>query len=83
MLDTFRSIGSIQRRTALTLLVAIFPLRSLLRMLNVYKLARLAFANEEDVPVLDVIPLFEQEKTLRTLLLHLLIIQLPEVQARL
>ena len=49
-----------------------------------YELARLAFAHEADVPVLDVIPLFEQVADLENAVATLNgIIALPDVQRRL
>ena len=66
VLDTFRSIGSIQKKNGINAArrYIISFTQSAQDVENVYKLARLAFANEEDVPVLDVIPLFEQIEAL-------------------
>jgi phosphoenolpyruvate carboxylase len=86
VLDTFRAIGYIQRlsgvQTAARYIVS-FTQRAE-DIANVYKLARLAFAHAEDVPTLDVVPLFEQIKDLEQAPATLdEIIALPEVQARL
>ena len=86
VLDTFRSIGSIQKKNGINAArrYIISFTQSAQDVENVYKLARLAFANEEDVPVLDVIPLFEQIEDLENAVATLdQVIQLPEVQARL
>ena len=62
VLDTFRAIGSIQRingvKAARRYIISFT--QSAQNVADVYELARLAFAHEADVPVLDVIPLFEQ-----------------------
>ena len=86
VLDTFRSIGSIQKKNGINAArrYIISFTQSAQDVENVYKLARLAFANEEDVPVLDVIPLFEQIEDLENAVATLdQVIQLPEVQSRL
>ena len=86
VLDTFRSIGSIQKKNGINAArrYIISFTQSAQDVENVYKLARLAFANEEDVPVLDVIPLFEQIEDLENAVITLdKVIQIPEVQARL
>ena len=86
VLDTFRAIGSIQKKNGVNAArrYIISFTQSAQDVENVYKLARLAFTNEEDVPVLDVIPLFEQIEDLENAVATLdQVIQLPEVQARL
>mgnify|MGYP000322258481 CR=1 FL=1 len=53
-------------------------------MRDVYELNRLAFSHPEDVPVIDVIPLFEQLEDLQNCVNVLEeIVKIPEVQARL
>ena len=85
-LDTFRAIGTIQRRNgvrAASRYIISFT-KSAEDVANVYELARAAFAHESDVPTLDVIPLFEQVEDLEAAVDTLQqIIRLPEVQARL
>ncbi len=61
-LDTFRALGSIQRRggiRAARRYIVSFT-KSADDVAAVYRLCKLAFAHAEDVPVLEVIPLFEQ-----------------------
>ena len=86
VLDTFRAIGTIQRRMgerAASRYIISFT-KSAADVANVYELARLAFAHECDVPTLDVIPLFEQVEDLEAAVDTLQeIIHLPEVQDRL
>ena len=86
VLDTFRAIGTIQRRNgvrAASRYIISFT-KSAKDVANVYKLARLAFAHESDVPTLDVIPLFEQVEDLQNAVQTLSeIIRLPEVHQRL
>ena len=62
VLDTFRAIGSIQRRYGQKMArrYIISFTKSAQNVADVYELASLAFAHAEDVPALDVIPLFEQ-----------------------
>ena len=86
VLDTFRAIGSIQRKNGIQAArryIVSFT-KSAQDVANVYELARLAFAHAQDVPVLDVIPLFEQIEDLENAVTTLDgIIALPEVQQRL
>ena len=86
VLDTFRAIGTIQRRNgerAARRYIISFT-KSAQDVANVYELARLAFAHESDVPTLDVIPLFEQVEDLEVAVDTLRdMIRLPEVQRRL
>ena len=86
VLDTFRAIGTIQRRNGVRAArrYIISFTKSAQDVANVYKLARLAFAHDSDVPTLDVIPLFEQVEDLRNAVQILSeMIRLPEVQKRL
>ena len=86
VLDTFRAIGNIQRRNGVRAArrYIISFTKSAEDVANVYKLARLAFAHEADVPTLDVIPLFEQAEDLQNAVQILSkMIRLPEVQRRL
>ena len=86
VLDTFRAIGTIQRRNgvrAASRYIVSFT-KCATDVANVYELARLAFAHEADVPTLDVVPLFEQVEDLQNAVDTLSeIIRLPEVQRRL
>lgn len=86
VLDTFRAIGSIQRKNGINSArrYIISFTKSAHDVENVYNLARLAFAHSQDVPVLDVIPLFEQVEDLENSV-NILdeIIKLPDVQKRL
>lgn len=86
VLDTFRAIGSIQRingEKAARRYIISFT-QSAQNVADVYELARLAFAHEADVPVLDVIPLFEQVEDLENAVDTLdQIIRLEPVQRRL
>ncbi len=85
VLDTFRAIGTIQRRNGVAAArrYIISFTKSAQDVANVYELARLAFAHEADVPTLDVIPLFEQVEDLEHAVDTLAqIIRLPEVQRR-
>lgn len=86
VLDTFRAIGTIQRRNgevAARRYIISFT-TSAADVAGVYQLARHAFAHEADVPTLDVIPLFEQVEDLERAVDTLSeIIQLPEVRHRL
>ena len=86
VLDTFRAIGSIQRingvKAARRYIISFT--QSAQNVADVYELARLAFAHEADVPVLDVIPLFEQVEDLENAVDTLdQIIKLEPVQRRL
>lgn len=86
VLDTFRAIGSIQRRngTRAACRYIISFTQSAQNVADVYELARLAFAHTQDVPVLDVIPLFEQIRDLENAVDILdEIIKLPPVRERL
>jgi phosphoenolpyruvate carboxylase len=86
VLDTFRALGSIQKRhgqKAARRYIISFT-KSAKNVRDVYELNRLAFAHPEDVPTLDVIPLFEQLEDLRNCVDVLdEMIRIPEVQARL
>ena len=86
VLDTFRAIGSIQRRNGVKAArrYIISFTKSAQNVADVYELARLAFAHQEDVPVLDVIPLFEQVEDLENAVDTLnQMLELPDVQRRL
>ena len=67
VLDTFRALGAIQKRGGLAAArryIVSFT-KSAADIANVYRLCELAFARPEDVPVLEVIPLFEQLEDLQ------------------
>ncbi|MDM8271280.1 phosphoenolpyruvate carboxylase [Thermophilibacter provencensis] len=86
VLDTFRAIAQIQRKNGVNAArrYIISFTKSAEDVANVYRLAHLAFAHEADVPVLDVIPLFEQVEDLENAVATLdAMIRLPEVQRRL
>ncbi|MGI6755072.1 MAG: phosphoenolpyruvate carboxylase [Atopobiaceae bacterium] len=86
VLDTFRAIGNIQRRNGVNAArrYIISFTKSAQNIADVYELARLAFAHQEDVPTLDVIPLFEQVEDLKGAVETLdKMIQLPDVRRRL
>lgn len=86
VLDTFRSIGSIQRKNGVKAArrYIISFTQSPQNVADVYELARLAFAHEQDVPTLDVIPLFEQVEDLENAVDTLdEVIKLADVQRRL
>lgn len=86
VLDTFRAIAQIQRRNGVDAArrYIISFTKSAEDVANVYRLAHLAFAHEADVPVLDVVPLFEQVEDLENAVGTLdAMIALPEVQRRL
>lgn len=86
VLDTFRAIAQIQRRNGVDAArrYIISFTQSAQDVADVYELCRLAFAHEADVPVLDVIPLFEQVADLEGAVDTLdAMIRLPEVQRRL
>ena len=86
VLDTFRALGSIQKRygSKMARRYIISFTKSAQNVADVYELNRLAFAHPEDVPTIDVIPLFEQLEDLE----HCVdvlddMLQLPDVQRRL
>ena len=86
VLDTFRAIGSIQRcygkKMAHRYIISFT--KSAQHVADVYELAQLAFAHAEDVPDLDVIPLFEQLEDLEGCVEVLdKMLELPAVQRRL
>lgn len=85
-LDTFRAIGSIQKRYGQKMArryIVSFTKRAG-HVADVYELARLAFAHADDVPELDVIPLFEQLEDLEGCIGVLDgMLALPDVQRRL
>ena len=86
VLDTFRAIGAIQRKNGVNAArrYIISFTKSAQNVADVYELARLAFAHEQDVPTLDVIPLFEQVEDLENAVDTLdEIIKIPDVQRRL
>ena len=86
VLDTFRAIAQIQRKNGVDAArrYIISFTKSAEDVANVYRLAHLAFAHEADVPVLDVVPLFEQVEDLENAVSTLdAMIALPEVQRRL
>ena len=86
VLDTFRAIGSIQRRYGKKMAhrYIISFTKSAQHVADVYELAQLAFAHAEDVPDLDVIPLFEQLEDLEGCVEVLdEMLELPAVQRRL
>ncbi len=85
VLDTFRAIGQIQRKNGVKAArrYIISFTKSAQNIADVYELAHLAFAHDADVPVLDVIPLFEQVEDLENAVATLdEMIKLPEVQRR-
>ena len=86
VLDTFRALGSIQKRNGIKAArrYIISFTKSAQNIKDVYELSRLAFSNPEDVPTIDVIPLFEQLEDLQNSVDVLEeMIKIPEVQARL
>ncbi|MFT8357533.1 phosphoenolpyruvate carboxylase [Bifidobacterium aquikefiri] len=86
VLDTFRALGSIQKRNGIKAArrYIISFTKSAQHVKDVFELNRLAFAHPEDVPTIDVIPLFEQLEDLQNSVDTLEeIIKIPEVQARL
>ena len=86
VLDTFRAIGSIQKRYGAKMArrYIISFTKSAQHVADVYELNRLAFAHAEDVPTIDVIPLFEQLEDLENCVDVLNdMLKLPEVQQRL
>ena len=86
VLDTFRAIGSIQRKGGLAAArryIVSFT-KGADDIANVYELCRLAFAHAADVPTIDVIPLFEQVEDLEHAVATLdEVIKLPDVRRRL
>ncbi len=86
VLDTFRALGAIQKRygqKAARRYIISFT-KSAQHVADVYELARLAFAHAEDVPVIDVIPLFEQLEDLENCVDVVdAMYALPDVQRRL
>ncbi|WP_301895866.1 phosphoenolpyruvate carboxylase, partial [Bifidobacterium angulatum] len=86
VLDTFRALSSIQKRNGMKAArrYIISFTKSAQNIKDVYELNRLAFAHPEDVPTIDVIPLFEQLEDLQNSVDVLEdMIKIPEVQARL
>lgn len=86
VLDTFRALGAIQKRNGMKAArrYIISFTKSAQNVKDVYELNRLAFAHPEDMPTIDVIPLFEQLEDLQNSVDVLEdIIKIPEVQARL
>lgn len=86
VLDTFRALGAIQKRNGIKAArrYIISFTKSASNVRDVFELNRLAFANPNDVPTIDVIPLFEQLEDLQDSVEVLEeIIKIPEVQARL
>ena len=86
VLDTFRALGSIQKRNGIKAArrYIISFTKSAQNIKDVYELNRLAFSHPEDVPTIDVIPLFEQLEDLQNSVYVLEeMIKIPEVQARL
>ena len=86
VLDTFRAIGSIQKRYGhkMARRYIISFTKSAQNVADVYELNRLAFAHVEDVPAIDVIPLFEQLEDLEGCIDVLNdMLKLPDVQKRL
>ena len=86
VLDTFRALGSIQKRYGVKMArrYIISFTKSAQNVADVYELARLAFAHPEDVPTIDVIPLFEQLEDLEGCVDVLNgMLRLPDVQRRL
>ena len=86
VLDTFRAIGSIQKRYGQKMAeryIVSFT-KQARHIADVYELAELAFSHAHDVPALDVIPLFEQLEDLENCVSVLDdLLQLPYVQRRL
>ena len=86
VLDTFRALGSIQKRYGAKMArrYIISFTKSAQNVADVYELNRIAFAHAEDVPTIDVIPLFEQLEDLLGAVDTLdEMIKLPDVQRRL
>lgn len=86
VIDTFRAIGSIQKRYGKKMAhrYIISFTKSAQHVADVFELAHLSFAHEEDVPELDVSPLFEQLEDLEGCIDVLdQMLTLPVVQKRL
>ena len=86
VLDTFRALGSIQKRYGMKAArrYIISFTKSAQNVADVYELNRLAFAHPEDVPTIDVIPLFEQLEDLENCVDVIdAMLQIPDVQKRL
>lgn len=86
VLDTFRALGAIQKRSGMKAArrYIISFTKSAQNVKDVYELNRLAFSNPADVPTIDVIPLFEQLEDLQNAVDVLEdMLKIPEVQARL
>ncbi len=86
VLDTFRALGSIQRRNGIKAArrYIISFTKSAQNIRDVYELNRMAFSQPKDVPTIDVIPLFEQLQDLENSVDVLEeMIKIPEVQSRL
>ena len=86
VLDTFRALGSIQKRNGIKAArrYIISFTKSAQNIKDVYELNRLAFSHPKDVPTIDVIPLFEQLEDLEHSVSVLdEMLKIPEVQARL
>ena len=86
VLDTFRALGSIQKRYGMKAArrYIISFTKSAQNVADVYELNKLAFAHPEDVPTIDVIPLFEQLEDLENCVDVIdAMLQIPDVQKRL
>ena len=86
VLDTFRALGSIQKRYGMKAArrYIISFTKSAQNIADVYELNRLAFAHAQDVPTIDVIPLFEQLQDLEDCVDVLdAMLDIPDVQKRL
>ena len=86
VLDTFRALGAIQKRYGMKAArrYIISFTKSAQNVADVYELNRLAFAHPEDVPTIDVIPLFEQLEDLENCVDVIdAMLQIPDVQKRL
>ena len=86
VLDTFRALGAIQKRYGMKAArrYIISFTKSAQNVADVYELNRLAFAHPEDVPAIDVIPLFEQLEDLENCVDVIdAMLQIPDVQQRL
>lgn len=86
VLDTFRALGAIQKRNGIKAAgrYIISFTKSAQNVRDVYELNRMAFSDPKDVPVIDVVPLFEQLEDLQNCVNVLdEIIKIPEMQERL
>jgi len=86
VLDTFRALGIIQRRFGIKAArrYIISFTKTAQNVADVYELANLAFTHAEDVPTIDVIPLFEQLEDLENCVDVLEgMLEVPGVQKRL